>query len=168
MSENTTPGITRLTIGYSLDGEAREFTVDVEEINDLQNATKALQLHLMAQILDIRPWVNTRERVRFAGGVNVNAARLEYLRGQIQAESISWGEIAELQGLAAEIDPSDVELLEWAGVPEFPDEDEGGGITPEGQLLGHRYVMGAVNAYCPKCSDEQGVCVLDCDYDLDK
>ena len=46
-------------------------------------------------------------------------------------------------------------------------EDEGG-ITPEGQDLGHRYVMGAVNCYCPKCSEEQGVTVLDCDYDTDK
>lgn len=47
-------------------------------------------------------------------------------------------------------------------------EDDGGGITSEGLALGHRYVMGNVNAYCPKCSDEQGVTVLDCDYDLDK
>ena len=47
--------------------------------------------------------------------------RLEYLRGQIRAESISYGEIAELQGLAEHIDPSDVELLEWAGVPEYPE-----------------------------------------------
>lgn len=45
---------------------------------------------------------------------------LEYLRGQIQAECISYGEIAELQGLADQIAPGDVELLEWAGVPEFP------------------------------------------------
>lgn len=45
-------------------------------------------------------------------------ARLDYLRGEIEAESISWGEIAELQGLAEYIDPSDVLLLEWAGVPE--------------------------------------------------
>ncbi len=44
--------------------------------------------------------------------------RLEYLRGEIRAERISYGEIAELQGLAEQIDPSDVELLEWAGVPE--------------------------------------------------
>lgn len=50
--------------------------------------------------------------------------RLEYLRGQIRAESISYGEIAELEGLAEHIDPSDVELLEWAGVPEFPEEEE--------------------------------------------
>lgn len=44
--------------------------------------------------------------------------RLEYLRGEIQAERISYGEIAELQSLAAYIDSGDVELLQWAGVPE--------------------------------------------------
>jgi hypothetical protein len=44
--------------------------------------------------------------------------RLEELRGEIQAQRISYGEIAELQSLAEHIDPSDVELLEWAGVPE--------------------------------------------------
>ena len=49
--------------------------------------------------------------------------RLEYLRGEIEAERISYGEIAELQDLAEHIDPSDVVLLEWAGVPEFPEDD---------------------------------------------
>jgi hypothetical protein len=49
-------------------------------------------------------------------------ARLEYLRSQIQAECISYGEISELQALAAHIDAGDVELLEWAGVPEFPED----------------------------------------------
>lgn len=44
--------------------------------------------------------------------------RLEELRAEIRAERISWGELSELQGLAEYIDPSDVELLEWAGVPE--------------------------------------------------
>ena len=48
--------------------------------------------------------------------------RLEYLRGEIRAERISYGELAELQGLADQIDPGDVELLEWAGVPEFPSD----------------------------------------------
>ncbi len=33
------------------------------------------------------------------------------------------GELHELQGLAEHIEPGDVQLLEWAGVPEFPDED---------------------------------------------
>ena len=46
------------------------------------------------------------------------AARLEYLRGEIEAERISYGEIAELQSLAEYIEPGDVQLLEWAGVPE--------------------------------------------------
>jgi len=45
--------------------------------------------------------------------------RLEYLRGEIEAERISYGEIAELQSLAAHIEPGDVVLLQWAGVPEF-------------------------------------------------
>lgn len=51
------------------------------------------------------------------------AERLEYLRSQIEAECISYGEIAELQSLAAHIEPGDVVLLEWAGVPEHPDDD---------------------------------------------
>lgn len=45
--------------------------------------------------------------------------RLEELRVELRAERISYGEIAELQDLAAEIEPGDVELLEAAGVPEF-------------------------------------------------
>ncbi len=45
-------------------------------------------------------------------------ARLEYLRGEIEAERISYGEINELVGLAKYILPGDNLLLEWAGVPE--------------------------------------------------
>lgn len=45
-------------------------------------------------------------------------ARLEYLRGELRAERISYFELSELQGLAEHIDASDVELLEAAGVPE--------------------------------------------------
>jgi hypothetical protein len=44
--------------------------------------------------------------------------RLDYLRKEIKAERISYGEIAELQSLVKHIDPSDVLLLEWAGVKE--------------------------------------------------
>jgi hypothetical protein len=46
--------------------------------------------------------------------------RLEYLRQEIEAERISYDEIAELQQLADEgaIPKDDVLLLEWAGVPE--------------------------------------------------
>lgn len=52
-------------------------------------------------------------------------ARLEYLRGELRAEQMSWGELAELQGLAEHIEPGDVELLEAAGVPEHEEEQEG-------------------------------------------
>lgn len=45
--------------------------------------------------------------------------RLKYLKGEIEAERISYGEIAELQELAKHIDKGDVFLLEWAGVPEY-------------------------------------------------
>jgi len=44
--------------------------------------------------------------------------RLDYLRGEIEAERISYGEIAELQELANFIPKGDTLLLEWAGVPE--------------------------------------------------
>lgn len=44
--------------------------------------------------------------------------RLEYLRGEIEHECISYGEIAELQSLVKFIPKDDVLLLEWAGVPE--------------------------------------------------
>lgn len=46
-------------------------------------------------------------------------ARLEYLRSQLDAESISYGELAELQSLSEYIEPGDVQLLEAAGVPEY-------------------------------------------------
>jgi len=44
--------------------------------------------------------------------------RLEYLRKELRAERISYGELSELQSLAKHIDASDTELLEAAGVPE--------------------------------------------------
>ncbi len=48
--------------------------------------------------------------------------RLEYLRGELRAGCISYGELNELVSLAGHIEPGDVELLEAAGVPEFPKE----------------------------------------------
>jgi hypothetical protein len=45
--------------------------------------------------------------------------RLNYLRGEIKKECISYGEIAELQSLAEYIPEDDLLLREWAGIPEF-------------------------------------------------
>lgn len=59
---------------------------------------------------------------RIAAAVETSWAkeRLEYLRGELRAERVSYGDLDELQSLAAYIEPGDVELLEPAGVPEFP------------------------------------------------
>ena len=54
----------------------------------------------------------------------LNKHRLEYLRGRIEAESISYYEISELEGLVEYIEPGDTLLLQWANVPEFPEEEE--------------------------------------------
>ena len=44
--------------------------------------------------------------------------RLEYLRGEIKAEQISYGEMMELQSLSKHIEPGDIELLQWTGIDE--------------------------------------------------
>ena len=64
--------------------------------------------------------------------------RLEYLRGEIRAERISYEEIAELQSLAEHIQDDDVELLEWAGVDE----------TEKCERCGERVLVGATCNYC--------------------
>jgi len=45
-------------------------------------------------------------------------ARLEYLRGEILAERISYSELDELKELSIFIEENDTLLLDWAGVPE--------------------------------------------------
>lgn len=57
--------------------------------------------------------------------VETIAERLEYLRSQIRAECISYGEIAELESLSDYIEPGDADLLEWAGVSEEEARDTG-------------------------------------------
>ena len=47
--------------------------------------------------------------------------RLEEIRKELRSESISYGELCELQCLADCIEEDDIELLEAAGVPEFED-----------------------------------------------
>lgn len=67
--------------------------------------------------------------------------RLEYLRGELRAERISYGEIAELQDLAQHIGKDDVELLEPAGVPESPSHID---VHPE-------FIVGDV--FCDRCDN---------------
>ena len=60
------------------------------------------------------------ENVFFSGTIEEFRCftRLEYLRGEIEAERISYREIAELQSLSGYIKPNDVVLLEWAAIGE--------------------------------------------------
>lgn len=62
--------------------------------------------------------------------------RLEHLRTALRAQCISYGELNELQNLAAYIDPGDVELLEAAGVPEHADDDEPVTLTFQSTITG--------------------------------
>lgn len=51
--------------------------------------------------------------------------RLNYLREQIEQECISYGELAELQDLGDQglIPDHELDLRQWAGIPEFNDEN---------------------------------------------
>jgi len=44
--------------------------------------------------------------------------RLSEIRKSIDAECVSYGELVELASLVEYIESGDVQLLEWAGVPE--------------------------------------------------
>jgi hypothetical protein len=67
--------------------------------------------------------------------------RLAYLRAELRAERISYGELAELASLAEHIEPGDVELLEAAGVPEHPS-------TPaRGDLMSAQTITPALRQY---------------------
>jgi hypothetical protein len=79
----------------------------------------------------------TRKRTFDDGGGVGNAPkeveeRLEYLRGEIRNESISYDEIVELQSMKEYIAPNDVELLQWAGVEEYSEDEyaKGGAVSP--------------------------------------
>jgi hypothetical protein len=49
---------------------------------------------------------------------------LASIKQSIADQSVSWGELVTLQSLAHLIDPDDVELLHWAGVPEFHGDED--------------------------------------------
>ncbi len=68
--------------------------------------------------LDITPRLGYIVGVKRISKSAAAANRLEYLRQELRAERISYGELSELQSLVKYIDKGDVELLEAAGVPE--------------------------------------------------
>ena len=49
--------------------------------------------------------------------------RLKEIRKSLNAENISYGELAELEYLKEYIDEGDFQLREASGIPEFEDDD---------------------------------------------
>lgn len=88
------------------------------QLNEIRNADKRL-LHrpLDERAAFLKDFLKLRTSEIELVGI-LASLRLEYLRGEIEAERISYGEIGELQSLTDYIDPDDVQLLQWAGVPE--------------------------------------------------
>ena len=86
---------------------------------------------------------NSMENVFFSGTIEEFRCftRLEYLRGEIEAERISYREIAELQSLSGYIKPNDVVLLEWAAVGECDGKHESiKQIIVTGKQIGRAHV----------------------------
>lgn len=79
--------------------------------------------------------VNYVRKKSFAHGGGVDYVpqriqeRLEYLRGEIRKEDISYDEIVELESLREYIAPDDVELLQWVDVEEN-EFAKGGKVSP--------------------------------------
>jgi len=79
--------------------------------------------------------------------------RLEYLRKQIQAENISYGEIAELQELREYIDPSDTLLLQWANVEEEGETIECGNCGREFSENEEGAIVSETINRCSRCAN---------------
>lgn len=78
--------------------------------------------------------------------------RLEYLRRELRAERLSYGDIAELASLKKYIDEEDVELLEPAGVLDGDCEVCGVYRCREDHEVCEHYTGKDASAVCSKCS----------------
>ena len=68
--------------------------------------------------------IEGEEKVEGAKATPEIKKRLEEIRKELRKGKISYGELSELQSLAKYIEKGDVELLEAAGVPEFPEDKD--------------------------------------------
>lgn len=90
--------------------------------NELNNRVK--MLHEMLNVLDKHTETGDKEKIdnylhkELFRVIDTIKDRLEYLRGELRGECISYGELIELQSLVPYIGSDDVELLEAAGVEE--------------------------------------------------
>lgn len=101
-------------------------SVRVEESDYSDDETTAEGLKWINEHWDrvSAPWNQWKRIGGFSNGESVYERvvppkeRLEELRKELNEESISYGELAELESLSEHIDGGDTQLLEAAGVPE--------------------------------------------------
>lgn len=76
---------------------------------------------------DDENYVEVDEAINKALNAHLLGQRLEALREAIESESISYGELEELQSLgeAGLIPEGDLLLREWAGLPEHEEDEDG-------------------------------------------
>ena len=108
---------------YDLTGIQDELTCIVERAAGVsrQEMRTLLENYRVAVYAYMETWIDDEIDRLYLEKTEEIKERLEYLRKELRAERISHGELAELQTLAPHIEAGDIELLEAAGVPEFPE-----------------------------------------------
>jgi hypothetical protein len=69
-------------------------------------------------------WMSIGEPITEQPSAQCIQARLNRIRESIDQENVSYGELVELESLKDHIHEGDLELLQWAGVPEYNEEKE--------------------------------------------
>jgi hypothetical protein len=106
-------------MSYQRVGQHGGASPDLMRGNYTRKATPAEICDLACELRGLGYKLRGMERFpRNAFAVRKAKLRLQYLRGELRGERISYGELNELQSLKKHIAPDDVELLEAAGVPE--------------------------------------------------
>jgi DNA-binding transcriptional ArsR family regulator len=110
-------GVTRQTIQYHLSEKRKTKVMVVIREGTIMEISSNRDVELILIQDGGRTNHPSKKNKDFDSLVSVKE-RLEYLRGELRNECMSYEELAELQSLSEHIDSNDVELLEPAGVPE--------------------------------------------------
>jgi len=92
------------------------------EVESAKDEMKSIDNLIAAQNLIVDPKPFKKPAESLFDDIDSKKERLEEIREELNNESVSYGELAELQELTEFIEEDDVQLLEAAGVPEFESE----------------------------------------------
>ena len=101
----------RINLGRNLGGVCDVYWAEIKTIKERKHIMKKNQfegIDFAKNAENAETWLAAK-------------VRLEEIRQSICERNVSYGELAELESLADYIESGDVQLLEWAGVPEFRD-----------------------------------------------